>query len=524
MPRICAGDNLNLPFLGQILRWGGAFFIRRSFLPDGEYGSEIKSHLCSMLAAGEVVELFIEGGRTRHGAISIGKRGILGLIAQLILEGRLNDVTVIPSAIDYETLATSTDEDLHFATEQLGCPKQPLHLSSILFIGLDLLRRNFLGMLGYQLSSQGRVAAIDRRPDIFINFAKSFSMKDSLKTGKCFESFKSVGAETFGSCAQLISSQVTSAQRSVSYISHVAVVAATLLDSPSLHSDCSVEHVDDAEIVLRFQCLSGLLDLIACLSPIRLFPEAGSAKAESRMVEDALCMLSRLKTPQIVEMHTRAIERLRLRHACGELLSLLVPYSIVAFVLVDTHDPSCIAGDSKIAVLSVSKELADVITHAFPGSDLSMPSLGRAHDLLVRQGGALRGEAGEDSSRRLLRTLRSITLPAFEATLSCYTCATSPTDGPVSLIDLASFTREDTRGCTPEASTKHFLQTSIAMLCSEGVFVEAAMDPASSSREKKYLAQKTTNWTAGVCQLMGTVEGALNAVVLNQEERTTAGF
>lgn len=31
VPYIAAGDNLNLPFVGQLLRGGGAFFIRRSF-------------------------------------------------------------------------------------------------------------------------------------------------------------------------------------------------------------------------------------------------------------------------------------------------------------------------------------------------------------------------------------------------------------------------------------------------------------------------------------------------------------
>ena len=35
VPYIAAGDNLNLPFVGQLLRGGGAFFIRRSFRGNG---------------------------------------------------------------------------------------------------------------------------------------------------------------------------------------------------------------------------------------------------------------------------------------------------------------------------------------------------------------------------------------------------------------------------------------------------------------------------------------------------------
>ena len=39
IPYIAAGDNLNLPFVGQLLRGGGAFFIRRSFRGNALYRS-----------------------------------------------------------------------------------------------------------------------------------------------------------------------------------------------------------------------------------------------------------------------------------------------------------------------------------------------------------------------------------------------------------------------------------------------------------------------------------------------------
>ncbi|WP_213032359.1 1-acyl-sn-glycerol-3-phosphate acyltransferase, partial [Acinetobacter baumannii] len=65
VPYIAAGDNLNLPFVGQLLRGGGAFFIRRSFRGNGLYTSVFKEYLYSILSRNTPLEYFIEGGRSR---------------------------------------------------------------------------------------------------------------------------------------------------------------------------------------------------------------------------------------------------------------------------------------------------------------------------------------------------------------------------------------------------------------------------------------------------------------------------
>ncbi len=45
IPHIAAGDNLNLPVLGNILRRAGAFFMRRSFREDPIYGAVFSEYL-----------------------------------------------------------------------------------------------------------------------------------------------------------------------------------------------------------------------------------------------------------------------------------------------------------------------------------------------------------------------------------------------------------------------------------------------------------------------------------------------
>ncbi len=48
-PHIAAGDNLNLPLIGPILRRGGAFFLRRSFKDDPLYAAVFAEYLHVML-------------------------------------------------------------------------------------------------------------------------------------------------------------------------------------------------------------------------------------------------------------------------------------------------------------------------------------------------------------------------------------------------------------------------------------------------------------------------------------------
>ena len=67
LPHIAAGDNLNLPIVGWILKHGGAFFIRRSFGDDPLYQEIVKEYIELLLQRGHNIEVFIEGTRSRTG-------------------------------------------------------------------------------------------------------------------------------------------------------------------------------------------------------------------------------------------------------------------------------------------------------------------------------------------------------------------------------------------------------------------------------------------------------------------------
>lgn len=104
VPYIAAGDNLNLPFVGQLLRGGGAFFIRRSFRGNGLYTSVFKEYLYSILSRNTPLEYFIEGGRSRTGRLLPPKTGMLAMTIHGHLRGRAKPIVFLPTYIGYERL------------------------------------------------------------------------------------------------------------------------------------------------------------------------------------------------------------------------------------------------------------------------------------------------------------------------------------------------------------------------------------------------------------------------------------
>ena len=72
LPHIAAGDNLNMPVVGGVLRRGGAFFMRRRFRGDRIYTAVFSEYLYQVFRRGHSVEYFVEGGRTRTGPSAAG--------------------------------------------------------------------------------------------------------------------------------------------------------------------------------------------------------------------------------------------------------------------------------------------------------------------------------------------------------------------------------------------------------------------------------------------------------------------
>ncbi|WP_151709394.1 glycerol-3-phosphate 1-O-acyltransferase PlsB [Acinetobacter brisouii] len=128
VPYIAAGDNLNLPFVGQMLRGGGAFFIRRSFRGNGLYTTVFKEYLYSIVSRNTPLEYFIEGGRSRTGRLLPPKTGMLAMTVHSHLRSANNKpIVFIPTYIGYERLM----EGSTYIGEMQGNPKEAESLFGI---------------------------------------------------------------------------------------------------------------------------------------------------------------------------------------------------------------------------------------------------------------------------------------------------------------------------------------------------------------------------------------------------------
>lgn len=124
-PLVAAGNNLQIPVFGELLRGLGAFFIKRKIDPvvgkkDVLYRAVLHLYLQHALKMGHNVEFFIEGGRTRTGKPCMPKGGILSVIVNAFMDRTIPDALLVPVSVNYERLV-----DGNFVREQLGQKKIP---------------------------------------------------------------------------------------------------------------------------------------------------------------------------------------------------------------------------------------------------------------------------------------------------------------------------------------------------------------------------------------------------------------
>ncbi len=103
-PFIAAGKNLAFWPLGPLFRWGGAFFIRRSFKGLKFYAEVFSLYVKTMVQLGHNIEFFIEGGRSRTGKMVLPKLGLLAILIQAVEEGFRDDLVFVPTSICYDRI------------------------------------------------------------------------------------------------------------------------------------------------------------------------------------------------------------------------------------------------------------------------------------------------------------------------------------------------------------------------------------------------------------------------------------
>lgn len=128
LPHVAAGINLNLPVVGNILRRGGAFFLRRSFKGNRLYAAVFGAYLHEILVRGHPIEYFVEGGRSRTGRLLAPKAGMLAMTVTSYLRNPRRPIVFVPIYFGYEKLI----EGDSFLSELGGAEKRKESLFGLL--------------------------------------------------------------------------------------------------------------------------------------------------------------------------------------------------------------------------------------------------------------------------------------------------------------------------------------------------------------------------------------------------------
>ncbi|KAH9104548.1 hypothetical protein LEN26_015010 [Aphanomyces euteiches] len=103
IPHIFAGEDfLNMGRLTQVLREGGAFFVRRSFKDDPLYTAVFSEYTQYLLSKGHTIEFFLEGTRSRSGKQLPPQFGMLSTVVKCFEAGRVDNIHIVPVTIDYD--------------------------------------------------------------------------------------------------------------------------------------------------------------------------------------------------------------------------------------------------------------------------------------------------------------------------------------------------------------------------------------------------------------------------------------
>lgn len=102
LPQIAAGVNLNFWPVGALLRRCGAFYLRRSFKGDRLYTAVFRAYVDVLIARGQPMKFYLEGGRSRTGRLLSPKTGMLSMAVTSALGGKGAPAVVVPVYIGYD--------------------------------------------------------------------------------------------------------------------------------------------------------------------------------------------------------------------------------------------------------------------------------------------------------------------------------------------------------------------------------------------------------------------------------------
>jgi glycerol-3-phosphate O-acyltransferase len=160
IPHVAAGDNLDMPVIGGVLRRGGAFFMRRSFRDDPLYSAVFSEYVFQMLQRGSPIEYFIEGGRSRTGRLLRPKTGLLRATLESQHRGMDRPIAFVPVYVGYEKLIEAGS----YQKELRGSEKKKESASDVLK-SMRLIRQSF----GKVTVNFGEPVVLDEHLDLTVD-------------------------------------------------------------------------------------------------------------------------------------------------------------------------------------------------------------------------------------------------------------------------------------------------------------------------------------------------------------------
>ena len=304
-PHIAAGDNLNLPLVGPLLRRAGAFFMRRTFGDDDLYKAIFTSYLRLMLEKGHALEYFIEGGRSRTGRMRVPRRGMLGMTLRSAMQAPSLPIAFIPVHFGYDRVF----EVNSYLSELEGMAKQKESL-------LDLL-----GVFKRLKLNYGKVQVSFGEPVLFNPEDTVDSMPKSRPESHLPLLETSPSKQLVGDIAQSINCAVN-ACTSIGPMTLFAT-ALTLTQRGA---------IDRARLTVQ-------LDLLRAIMPQAQLTEVCARSSADALAESALTQLS-IK-PDVgsgaPSIRVSRVQRAELSYHANDINHLLVIPSLAAQMLVTSH-------------------------------------------------------------------------------------------------------------------------------------------------------------------------------------------
>jgi glycerol-3-phosphate O-acyltransferase len=134
-----AGINMAFWPMGPIMRRAGVIFIRRDIGKDPLYRYALRAYVAYLVEKRFNLHWSIEGTRSRTGKMLPPKLGLLSYVADAYLEGRTDDVLLLPASISFDQL----NEVGEYASYARGAEKKPEGMGWLLKFTRDQGGRHF---------------------------------------------------------------------------------------------------------------------------------------------------------------------------------------------------------------------------------------------------------------------------------------------------------------------------------------------------------------------------------------------